>query len=99
MVQLRNKKICALPLENAMSTESLSEAEAFYQFLGNRLKVRESEESLEQLLEIWRNRQEYLQTVETVQEGVRDMEAGRMSPLRELLDKLPTDSASQPSDS
>jgi Arc/MetJ-type ribon-helix-helix transcriptional regulator len=35
--------------------------------------------------------EEFRQTVEAVREGVADMEAGRMRPLREVLDELRAD--------
>jgi len=82
-----------------MNTEPLTDAEAFYYFLGERLSGDEDRQSLDQLLATWREQREYKQTVAAVQEGVRDAEAGRMRPLRELLDELPSDSASQSSNS
>jgi hypothetical protein len=43
--------------------------------------------SPEELLQAWRQQREYDEKLAAVEEGVRDVEAGRMRPLRELLDE------------
>ena len=67
-----------------MSTESMSDVESFYNFIGEQIRVN-STLSPEQLLEAWRRRREYEETVASVEEGVRDMEAGRMRSVRDML--------------
>jgi hypothetical protein len=66
-----------------MSTQSLSDVESFYRFLGDQLTVGGGDKnSPEELMQTWRQRREYEETVAAVEEGVRDAEAGRMQPLR-----------------
>lgn len=68
-----------------MSAESMSDVESFYNFIGEQILVKTPARSPEELLEEWRRRREYEATVAAVKEGVRDMEAGRMRSVRELL--------------
>jgi hypothetical protein len=70
-----------------MSAESMSDVEAFYNFIGEQILVKAPARSPEELLEEWRRRREYEETVAAVKEGVRDMEAGRMRSVRELLNE------------
>jgi len=72
-----------------MSTEPLTDAEAFYHYLGDRLSLGGQQQSLDQLLTTWREQREHKQTVAAVAEGARDAEAGHMRPLREILGELP----------
>ena len=67
-----------------MNASTTSEAEAFYAYLGHELANGGKSRSPEQLLALWREREE---TIAAVQEGLADAEAGRMRPLRELLDE------------
>jgi hypothetical protein len=69
-----------------MSPES--DSEAFYLYLGEQLHLGPSSRTPEEHLEIWRKRREYEATVAAVREGVADMEAGRTTPLRALLNPL-----------
>jgi hypothetical protein len=75
-----------------MSFHSLSEVEAFYNFLGGQIAVGASSQSPEDLLKSWRSQREREETMAAINEGVRDMNAGRMHKVRELLDE-----ASKPS--
>jgi hypothetical protein len=77
---------CLLEVES-MSTQSFSDVESFYRYLGDHLGVGESQTTPEELLRSWRERRELEETVTAVEEGMRDAEAGRMRPLRELLDE------------
>ncbi len=70
-----------------MSTNSINDAEAFYRFLGEQLHLGLPSQTPEELLDDWRNRREYDETLAVVREGMADAEAGRMRPLRELLDE------------
>ena len=69
-----------------MSTQPFSDVESFYQYLGDHLNVGETQKSPEDILKAWREQREHDDTVAAVEEGMRDAEAGRMRPLRELLD-------------
>jgi hypothetical protein len=70
-----------------MPAGSMNDAEAFYIFLGEQLHLGNPSQTPEELLESWRRQRDYQETVTAVREGVRDMEAGRMRPLRELLNE------------
>ncbi len=70
-----------------MSTESMRDVESFYNFIGEQIQVKTAVGSPEELLEAWRRRREYEQTVAAVEEGVRDMKAGRMRPVSELVNE------------
>lgn len=70
-----------------MSTDAVNDVEAFYRYLGEQLHLGLSSQSPEELLDDWRNRREYDETLAAVREGVADVEAGRTRPLRELLDE------------
>jgi hypothetical protein len=65
----------------------MSDVESFYNFIGEQILVKAPARSPEQLLEEWRRRREYEETVAAVREGVRDMESGRMRSVRELLNE------------
>jgi hypothetical protein len=68
-----------------MSTESMSDVVSFYNFIGEQIQVKTAVGSPEELLEAWRRQREYEGAVAAVEEGVRDMDAGRMRSVRELL--------------
>jgi len=68
-----------------MSAQSVSDAEAFYRFLGDQIRVNAPTKTPEELLDAWRRQSEYDETIAAVEEGARDAEAGKMRPLRELL--------------
>lgn len=71
-----------------MSAPIQSDAAAFYQFLGEQLCLGPPSQTPEQLLETWRRQREYDETVAAVKAGLRDMEAGRMTPLRDMLQEI-----------
>jgi hypothetical protein len=70
-----------------MSTDSINDVEAFYRYLGEQLHLGAPSQSPEELLDDWRHRREYDETLAAVRAGMADAEAGRMRPLRELLDE------------
>ena len=71
-----------------MSMQSPTEAEAFYQFLGQTLSQGQRETPPEALLRKWRAQKEYQETVEAIREGMADIEAGRGTPLEEFAAEM-----------
>ena len=67
-----------------MSMQSPTDAEAFYDFLGQTLSHGERETPPEALLRKWRAQREYDETVEAIREGIAQMEAGLGRPLEEF---------------
>jgi hypothetical protein len=67
-----------------MSMQSPTDAEAFYEFLGQTLSHGERETPPEALLRKWRAKREYNETVEAIREGLAQMEAGLGKPLEEF---------------
>jgi hypothetical protein len=67
-----------------MSMQSPTDAEAFYQFLGQTLSHGDRETPPESLLRKWRAQREYDETVEAIREGFAQMEAGLGKPLDEF---------------
>jgi hypothetical protein len=67
-----------------MSMQSPTDAEAFYEFLGQTLSHGERETPPESLLRKWRAQREYDETVEAIREGLAQMEAGLGKPLEEF---------------
>jgi predicted transcriptional regulator len=74
--------------ENAMSMQSPTDAEAFYDFLGQTLSHGERETPPEALLRKWRAQREYDETVEAIREGLAQMEAGLGRPVEEVFADL-----------
>lgn len=75
-----------------MVTDSFTEAQMFYEFLTERLAQGTNNRTPEDLVKDWReNQREYDETVAAVKEGVEDMEAGRMRPLRDLIREAEND--------
>jgi hypothetical protein len=75
-------------LEATMSTVSMSDAESFYRFLGEQIHLGAVGQTPEELVGAWRRQREYDATLAAVREGLADAEAGRMTPLRKLLDEV-----------
>ncbi len=66
-----------------MSTTQTRTLEEFHRFIGEQLRTHAAAQmSPEQALALWRERQE---TVQAIQEGLADAEAGRTKPLDEFL--------------
>jgi hypothetical protein len=78
-------------LETALRSNEMpfqsSDVEDFYAYLGQQLHVGHGAKSPEEFLDEWRRLRERQQTVAAVNQGQSDAEAGRMRPLRELLDE------------
>ncbi|MCZ6794554.1 MAG: hypothetical protein O7J95_13170 [Planctomycetota bacterium] len=72
-----------------MSAQSPTELETFQQFLSEHLASGDTGLSPEELVRLWRARQdEYAEAVEAVREGVADMEAGRTRPLEDAAEEI-----------
>lgn len=71
-----------------MSTQSTSDAEAFYSFLGLSLQQGDRETPPEALLRKWRAEREFYETCEAIREGMADIEAGRCRPFEEAAADL-----------
>lgn len=65
-----------------MSTQLLTDTEAFYHFLGEQIQNGCREKSPEELLGYWRRRR--AQAIEDIQQGARDWEAGRYRPIEQV---------------
>jgi hypothetical protein len=76
--------IMAIKRALAMSTHSPTDAEAFYQFLGQTLSRGQRETPPEALLRNWRAQREHEETVEAIREGLAQMEAGLGKPFEEF---------------
>jgi hypothetical protein len=74
--------------ENAMSMQSPTDAEAFYQFLGHTLTQGERETPPEALLRKWREQREYEETCEDIRQGIANMEAGLGIPAEEVFAEI-----------
>jgi len=71
-----------------MSMQSPTDAEAFYQYLGQTLNHGERETPPEALLRKWREQREYEETCEAIREGIAQMEAGLGRPVEEVFAEL-----------
>ncbi len=71
-----------------MSTQSPSDAEAFYSFLGLSLQQGGRETPPEALLRKWRAEREFEETCEAIRQGIADMEAGLGRPAKEVFAEL-----------
>jgi predicted transcriptional regulator len=71
-----------------MSTTTQSELQSFHEFVGRQLSNGGSNLSPEDALLLWRERQE---TIASIQRGLDDVDAGRVKPWREVLDRLGKD--------
>ncbi|QDT62933.1 hypothetical protein [Calycomorphotria hydatis] len=68
-----------------MSSTVKNELSEFHQFLSRKLNNSETDVSPEEVLAEWRERQA---TLESVQRGLADAEAGRVRPAEEVLAEL-----------
>ncbi len=71
-----------------MTTQNVSEAEAFHAFLGHALANGGKGKLPEELLQDWRAQREYDVTVAELGECIADMEAGKGRPLSEFADEM-----------
>lgn len=64
-----------------MTTQTLTDTEAFYEFLGVQIQNGGCEKSPEELLTYWRQRR--AQAIEDIEQGERDWQAGRYRSIEE----------------
>jgi hypothetical protein len=57
------------------------ELASFHQFASEKLDHGGTDSTLEDLLRLWRQEQEYAKTVEDIREGIEDYAAGKAEPL------------------
>ena len=68
-----------------MATELTNNLESFHSFVGEMLKNGGARLSPEQVLAMWRER---LETIQSVRRGLEDVDAGRTRPADEVLHEL-----------
>jgi hypothetical protein len=73
---------------SVMSMQSTTDAEAFYQFLGQTLNTGERETPPEALLRKWRAQREYEEACADIREGIKNMEAGLGIPAEVVFAEL-----------
>jgi len=74
--------------EIARSTQLMTDAESFYQFLGQSLSTGSRETPPEALLRTWREQREYEETCEDIRQGIADMDAGLGKPIQQVADEI-----------
>ncbi|MFQ5730881.1 MAG: hypothetical protein ACE5KM_02885 [Planctomycetaceae bacterium] len=68
-----------------MPTETQTELQSFHSFVAEKLQNGGLELSPERALALWRERRE---TIASVERGLEDVDAGRVKPAREVLERL-----------
>ena len=68
-----------------MAVELRNNLESFHQFVGEQLENGGATLSPEQVLAMWRER---LETIESVRRGLEDVEAGRTKPAEQVIEQL-----------
>lgn len=68
-----------------MTVQATNDLAGFHDFVANQLKHGGSNMTPEQALALWRAR---VETIESVQRGLPDVEAGRTRPADEVLEEL-----------
>lgn len=77
-----------------MQNGTLSEVEAFRDFLNERIRAGEVDESVEECVQQWRQlRQPTDDSISAVREGLAEAKAGLRRPFREVLEELRLDEA------
>jgi hypothetical protein len=72
-----------------MATQNLTDAEMFQQFLTEQVATTGRGKSPEELLRLWRERQqEKAETDEALAAGISDMEQGRVHPFAQVNDEI-----------
>lgn len=69
-------------------SSTLQELESFTRFAQQRLSLGESNLSLAECIRLWRQQMERDATVEDIQQGQADFEAGLAQPLAEAIDDV-----------
>lgn len=67
---------------------SIEQLDEFHRFAANRLEAGAQDLSLEDLLRMWRIESDRSETVEAVQQGIADMDAGRCYTIEEVDDEI-----------
>jgi predicted transcriptional regulator len=71
-----------------MPPETETELQNFHEFVAGQLQGRAANLSPEQVLAMWRERRE---TIASVRRGLDDLDAGRVKPAAEVLERLGRD--------
>ena len=65
-----------------LSTEALTDAEAFLAFIAGEIRNGGANKSPEELLHVWRDT--HAKTIEDIRQGMRDLDAGRYRSFEEV---------------
>jgi hypothetical protein len=72
-----------------MATQHPTDAEVFQQFLSQQVASDGRNKSPEELVRIWRERQrEFSDSLKAIQEGLADVEAGRVFPFTDVNEEI-----------
>jgi predicted transcriptional regulator len=71
-----------------MPAETQTELRSFHEFVAAQLQSRDASQSPEQVLAMWRERRE---TIASVRRGLDDLDAGRVTPAADVLERLGRD--------
>jgi predicted transcriptional regulator len=72
-----------------MATQHPTDAEAFQRFLNVQVMSEGRNKTPEELVRIWRDRQrEFSDSLKAIEEGLADVEAGRVFPFAEVNDEI-----------
>jgi predicted transcriptional regulator len=72
-----------------MATQNPTDAEIFQQFLAVQVATTGRTMSPEQLVRLWRERQqEQTETLKSLEQGIADIEAGRVQPFDQVNDEI-----------
>jgi hypothetical protein len=75
--------------DSNMATQNPTDAEVFQRFIAEQVATTGRSKSPEELLRLYRQRQQELaDSLEALQEGIADMEAGRVHPFDEVHDEI-----------
>lgn len=73
----------------SMATQHRTDAEVFQLFLAEQVSTGANDRSPEELVRMWRElERESADTIRAIQEGIADMEAGRVFPFAEVNDEI-----------
>jgi predicted transcriptional regulator len=72
-----------------MATQNPTEAEVFQLFLAEQVAMGGRSKTPEELVQLWRALQkEQADTLDAIEEGIADMESGRVYPFNEVNDEI-----------
>lgn len=73
----------------SMATQNFTDAEIFQRFLAEQVATTGRDRSPEDLVRLWRQRQqEQAESLDALEEGIADVEAGRVHPFHEVNDEI-----------